>query len=206
MLNILYTIYRHSMHSNSTNKITFENVVRGITRSTTRGYHNLNNEDVNVIAGNPHIHFNEKQMMHDERAEEFHFQKSKDKQYNQQIIDDGHWLAENNRMGGFRSASVFEGTMPVNARKAYERDFRPNMVGDVQAGGAFMGGLLAETLSKPRDEDFPEPMGAPNTNVLPSGVALKQVAPFPIRLKVMPKNIAHYSEAIPPAAPIGDAF
>ena len=95
------------MLSNSTNKITFENVVNGIRRSSTRGYHSLNNAEVNVIAGNPHIHFDEKQMRHDELADDYHYQHSKDKQYNQQIIDDGHWLAENNRMGGFRSASVF---------------------------------------------------------------------------------------------------
>ena len=109
-------------------------------------------------------------------------------------------------MGGFRTARVFEGTMPVNARTAFERDFRPTMVGDVQAGGAFRGGLLGETLSKPRDMDYPEPMGDPLTEVLPSGVALRQVAPFPVRLMVQPKNIAHYSESMPPRAPIGLAF
>ena len=186
------------MRSVSTSKPQISNnqIARGINRSVTRGYHDLNNQEVNVISGNPKIQFNKK--IHTKETRETHF--------NNQITEDGLWLAENNRMGGFRTVETFEGTRPVNYKLAYERDFRPVMVGDVHAGGAFMGGFLDTALIKPRDKDFAEPMGDPLTQINSNGNALKQVAPFPIRLKVTPKNIAHYSDKIPDNVDVGYAM
>ena len=198
MLTTPFTIFHSSMRSPSTSKMTTpqisnQQIARGITRSSTRGYHDLNNKPVNVIAGNPSVHFD------------------KDKKHStdpipNQIAEDGLWYAQNNRMGGFRTAATFEGTRPVNYKLAYERDFRPVMVGDVHAGGAFQGGFTGDALTKPRAKDFPEPMGDPLTQVNENGNALKQVAPFPIRLRVTPKNIAHHSDRVPDRVPVGLAM
>jgi hypothetical protein len=173
--------------------ISNQQIARGINRSATRGYHNLNNKNVNVIAGNPSVHFDKHKKKQHERIPN-------------QIAEDGLWYAQNNRMGGFRTAPTFEGTRPTNYKLSYERDFRPVMVGDVHAGGAFMGGFTEDALIKPRDKDYPEPMGKPLTQVNENGNALKQVEPFPIRLMVKPKNIAHFSDKVPDRVPVGFAM
>lgn len=197
-----------SMHSNSINKkqITLEQIARGINRQQVQGYHFLDNEHVNVTGGNPKLTNSKELHQHNANAHAMLHVGNPPMRISEQVAEDGLWLAENNRMGGFRDTDLFEGRMPVNYQRAFERDFRPTMVGDVQAGGAFQGGFLRDTLAMPNDKDEPAPMGAPLTEVLPSGVALRQVAPFPIRLAIKPQHIAHFNDGRPKPAPLGDAM
>ena len=196
------------MRSNSTNEhqISLEQIARGINRQQVQGYHFLDNAHVNVVGGNPAITSSKELIQHNANAHATLHVGNPPMRLSQQVAEDGLWLAENNRMGGFRDARMFEGTTPVNYQRAFERDFRPSMVGDVRAGGAFQGGFLRDTLEMPKSNDYPAPMGAPLTEVLPSGDALRQVAPFPVRLAIKPQHIAHFNDGRPKPAPLGDAM
>lgn len=177
-------------------RVSINDIADGINRAATGGYHNLNNKMVAVVGGNPSI------THHDPR------EPAGPSLISRQVMEDGEWLYENNRMAGFRTARRFDGTQPVNAHLAYERDMRPTMVGDVQAGGAFKGGFLEDTLAKPNPKDYPEPMGDPLIDIVPSGVALEQVNPFPVRLNVSLGKDIHYSKTddVPKGVPLSDAI
>jgi len=177
-------------------RISINDIADGINRAATNGYHNLNNKMVAVVGGNPPITHQES-----EKHKEPYL-------ISRQVMEDGEWLYENNRMAGFRTARRFDGTQPVNAHLAYERDMRPTMVGDVQAGGAFKGGFLEDTLAQPKAKDYPEPMGEPLIDIVPSGVALEQVNPFPIRLNVSLGKDIRYSknDDVPKGVPLSDAI
>ena len=177
-------------------RISINDIADGVNRAATHGYHNLNNKMVAVVGGNPPITHHEPETYKGPAL------------IGRQVMEDGEWLYENNRMAGFRTARRFDGTQPVNAHLAFERDMRPNMVGDVQAGGAFKGGFLDDTLAKPKAKDYPEAMGEPLIDIVPSGVALEQVNPFPIRLNVSLGKDIHYSKTddVPKGVPLSDAI
>tara|TARA_R110000851_G_scaffold24147_1_gene70007 strand:- start:148 stop:690 length:543 start_codon:yes stop_codon:yes gene_type:complete len=176
-------------------RVSIVNIADGINRAATQGYHNLNNKMVAVVGGNPSI------THHDPR------EPKGPALIGRQVMEDGEWLYENNRMAGFRTARRFDGSQPVNAHLAFERDMRPTMVGDVQAGGAFKGGFLDDTLAKPNDKDYPEAMGEPLIDIVPSGVALEQVNPFPVRLNISLGKDIRYSKTddVPKGVALSDA-
>ena len=171
-------------HNDPSRRLSQANVLKGIRHSEIKGKHRQERH-VNVVGSNvkaPDLNQKQKKLDTDRDLEV-----KGGSEIDHKKTAENEFMSSNSDMRGKQKSVVFRGNRVYDWSPA--RDFRPDAVGYVQGGGAFMGGFINQALEKKARSGYMKPMGHAKQGVGHHGEAMRNVNPFSINLRVKASDL-----------------